>query len=153
MQVDLPVLLEALRDKPEKCMAMMMEFPASADKGARSRRAVLGPAAHFRQRQPEKSEWRDESGEKKQHDFCPCCLLTNSIDAFKPMLESDGFYAIRFYAARDGDGQPQADCRVNGEDFEAGKQALLKYVEKWPAAGVEFRKQYVVLQNMPEGGA
>src|SRR5690348_11923615 len=87
----------------------------------------------------------------QSHDFCPCCFLTNSMETFKGMLEGEGFFAIRFYAVRDAEGQAQADCRVNGEDFEAGKQALLKYVEKWPAAGFEFRKQYVIIQDAPPG--
>jgi hypothetical protein len=40
-----------------------------------------------------------------------------------------------------------ADCRVNGEPFEEGKQALRRYVETWPDAGFEWRKQYVILQT------
>src|SRR5215510_2708506 len=42
----------------------------------------------------------------------------------------------------------QADCRINGEDFAAGRRALCDYVKIWPQAGVEMRKQYVVLQAM-----
>jgi hypothetical protein len=37
---------------------------------------------------------------------------------------------------------------VNGEDFEKGAQALRDHGATWPAAGYEFRKQYVVLQSI-----
>jgi hypothetical protein len=37
---------------------------------------------------------------------------------------------------------------VNGEDFEPGRAALAKWVEKWPSRGFEFRKQYVILQTV-----
>ena len=83
-----------------------------------------------------------------EHPFCPCCFLTNTFDAFKALMESDRFYGIRLFAARGEDGSPQADCRVNGQDWEDGKRALLGYVETWPQAGLEFRKQYVVMQTL-----
>ena len=49
------------------------------------------------------------------------------------------------------EGVPAADCRVNGEDWEKGMQALREYARTWPAAGYEFRKQYVVLQSIQDG--
>jgi len=55
------------------------------------------------------------------------------------------------FAMRNSQGHAEADCRVNGEEFEPGKLALRKYVETWPEAGIEFRKQYVVIQNIPAG--
>jgi hypothetical protein len=72
--------------------------------------------------------------------------------AFQALLETDDFYGIRFYAMRDADGNPQADCRVNGEDWEPGAAALREYVAKWPERGFEFRKQYVVLQTVAGRG-
>jgi hypothetical protein len=42
---------------------------------------------------------------------------------------------------RDEDGTPGADCRINGEDYESGMEALRSYVATWPEAGLEFRKQ------------
>jgi hypothetical protein len=44
----------------------------------------------------------------------------------------------------------QADCRVNGEDWSAGAEALRAYVTRWPDRGFEFRKQYVVIQSPPQ---
>src|SRR5215510_12369335 len=79
--------------------------------------------------------------------FCPCCLLTNSYGAFESLIESDGFFAIRLLAMRNGDGSAQADCRVNGEDWQAGQRALCDCARTWPDAGFEVRKQYVVLQT------
>jgi hypothetical protein len=49
---------------------------------------------------------------------------------------------------RDANGDPQADCRVNGDDWDKGTEALRKYVGTWPAAGFEMRKQYVVVQTI-----
>jgi len=48
---------------------------------------------------------------------------------------------------RGPEGESGADCRINGLDWEEGKRALVKYVNTWPDLGVEFRKQYIVLQN------
>jgi hypothetical protein len=82
------------------------------------------------------------------HPFCPCCLLTNSFEAFRSLIEDDGFYGLRLFAARGGDDKPMADCRVNGDDWEEGAQALRAYANLWRPAGIEFRKQYVVLQSV-----
>ena len=62
-------------------------------------------------------------------------------------MEGERLYGLRLFAARGEDGAPQADCRVNGDDWEPGAQALREYVKTWAEAGYEFRKQYVVLQN------
>jgi len=51
-------------------------------------------------------------------------------------------------ATREKDGSTQADCRINGAEWETGKEALRAYAETWPHAGFEMRKQYVVLQPM-----
>ena len=67
----------------------------------------------------------------------------------KPMIWDGRFHGIRLFALRGPDGVAGADCRVNGEDWEPGKNALIKYVSSWPNRGVEFRKQYVILQNQP----
>lgn len=51
---------------------------------------------------------------------------------------------------RDADGTPQADCRVNGENWEPGAQALREYARTWPEAGFEFRNQSVIWQTVSE---
>ena len=144
-QVDLPVLLDALAETPAACMLMNMTFPAEGDTPPRARRAVLGPVGHFASATPV----TPGAGQPDDHPFCPCCFFTNTFEAFKPQLESTAFHAIRFYAARDANGTPQADCRINGLDHPPGADALRAYVTRWPDAGVEFRKQYVILQNAP----
>jgi len=70
------------------------------------------------------------------------------LEAFKELIEGSRFYGLRLFAARDEKGVPQADCRVNGEDWEKGAEALRKYVTTWPGIGYEFRKQYVVLHTV-----
>jgi hypothetical protein len=147
LQTDFVPLLDALRPKPESCMTMEMAFPAKDDKPARVRRAVLGPVAHFMQAPPSKSE----ENVAEEHPFCPCCLLTRSFEAFREFIEGDAFYCLRLFAARDAEGTPQADCRVNGDDWASGAEALRNYAKTWPEAGYEFRKQYVVLQSIDKG--
>ena len=96
---------------------------------------------------------RPAVAEPEEHPFCPCCLLTRSWEAFRELIEGDGFYGLRLFAMRDPEGNPRADCRVNGAEWERGKQALREYVRTWPGAGVEFRKQFVVLQSQESATA
>jgi hypothetical protein len=126
---------------------MEMTLPQKDASPDLRRRAVLGPVAHYAERPAAKSDGTSGS-ETEEHPFCPCCLLTNSFQAFQSLLEAEGFCGIRLDAARDENGKPQADCRVNGGDWEAGAQALRNYVKTWPARGFEFRKQYVVIQTL-----
>ena len=83
LQTDFVPLVDALRPKPESCTALEMAFPAKDGKPARVRRAVLGPVAHFMQDPP--GEAGQSASEK--HQFCPCCLLTNSFEAFREYIE------------------------------------------------------------------
>jgi len=152
-QVDFPPLIDALRPKPQACTMLEMAFPAKDAAPARVRRAILGPVMHYVTSPAASNEGRaadalaqGEAGDA--HPFCPCCLLTRSLETFRELIEDDGFYGLRLYAMRDEQGIPQADCRVNGNDWEKGAQALRDYVKTWPAAGFEFRKQYVVLHSV-----
>lgn len=156
VETDFVALIEALQPKPATCTTLRMNFPPKDRTPTYSRRAVLGPVAHYvqnpgickKQKVPNAGEVQGEQCEA--HDFCPCCLLTKSFDAFKELIEGSGFYGLRLFAARDGKGAPQADCRVNGTDWEKGAEALRMYAATWPEAGYEFRKQYVVLHTVEE---
>jgi hypothetical protein len=143
VQMDFVVLLDALRSRPQTCMLLELELPVREGRPARKRRAVLGPVSHFQEHPPQPSAGADP----EEHPFCQCCLLTRTFEAFRELLEGEGFHGLRFFAARDADGQPQADCRVNGEDWEPGARALRAYAATWRPAGYEFRKQYVVFQT------
>jgi len=151
-QVDFVPLLEALQPQPATCTTLKMSIPAEDGSSPRLRRAVLGPVMHYMQKPPAdgtvKGGQKASEGRNDEHSFCPCCLLTHSFDVFKPLFQGDGFSGLRLFAARGEDGTPQADCRVNGDDFEPGAQALREYVKTWPQAGYEFRKQYLVFQNL-----
>jgi len=154
-ETDLTALLEALTPMPETCTTLKMEFPEKDGKPAYSRRAVLGPPTHtYFVRDPRTIPERKKSGDSETqgeycegHDFCPCCLLTHSFEAFRELIEGNGSYALRLFAMRDVNGNNLADCRVNGTDWDAGADALRRYVATWPEAGIELRKQYVVLQT------
>jgi hypothetical protein len=132
-----------------------MAFPAKDGAPARVRRAILGPVMHYMaspsahiegSSAPANALAQEDAGDA--HAFCPCCLLTKSFEAFRELIVGDGFHGLRLYAMRGAEGTAQADCRVNGDDWEKGAQALREYVKTWPDAGFEFRKQYVVVHSV-----
>lgn len=140
LQMDFIVLLDSLRDRPERCQMLQWDWPD--DPSRKSRRALLGPIGHMIQ-------YPERVPKDADHPYCPCCLLTNSLRAFLTHLQTDALYGIRLLASRDDDGFTEADCRINGAEWEAGKEALRAYAKTWPPAGIEMRKQYVVLQSAP----
>lgn len=142
-RMDFPTLLDTLSDAPRASSFMEMAWPAPDGRGELKRRLVLGPTGHLAQRPDAVTE-----GEEPEHPFCPCCLTTNCLDAFQEYLQSDRTYGLRLYAARMANGEVSADCRINGEEFEAGKAALRKYAATWPDRGLELRKQYVVIRSI-----
>jgi hypothetical protein len=142
VQLDLPPLADATRVTPIDCSSMKLQLPEKDGSPGYARRVVLGPPGRY-------GLAASSAPQEGDHCFCPCCLLTNCFEAFKPLIEGDGVYAIRLYAARGVDDQPIADCRVNGQDYDRGKSALVAYTKKWSGGGVEFRKQYVILQPDP----
>jgi hypothetical protein len=154
-QTNFVALLDALQPKPATCATLGMNFPEKDGKPAYARRAVLGPVAHLVENPKTNADMNppasgeDVQGEQdEQHPFCPCCLLTRSFDAFSELIADNAVYGLLLFAARDQNGAPQADCRVNGNDWERGAEALRQYVTTWPDAGFEFRKQYVVLHTL-----
>ena len=160
IQTDFETLLDALRPEPQTCTGFKMALPASGNTPERKRRAIFGPVMHFAAKPsppalspPAPSLCGDapsnsETAENGEHQFCPCCLFTKSIDAFDEIVKSNSFCGLRLFASRDHRGIPQSDCRLNGEDFPSGAAALLRYVQTWPGKGVEFRKQYVVVHDL-----
>lgn len=141
-QVDLPVFLDADLEKPKNSLLMDFEIGRAKVELACNRRVILGPTQHLA-RQPLATDGKDE------HPFCPCCLFTSGVDAFRELIARDTFYGIRLFAMRNADGSVQADCRVNGVDWPAGVAALVKYAQSWPDRGFEFRKQYAVIRSRP----
>jgi hypothetical protein len=138
-QLDLPVFLDALLPKPDACM--LMSFHAAQNPAHRHRRVVLGPTSHVVQQPPPENEG--------EHPFCPCCMFTHCFDSFDKLLAADQFYGVRLFVMRNDQNAMEADCRVNGEDWPAGKEALLKYGQNWPHRGFEYRKQYLAIQRSP----
>ena len=138
VELDLTPLRDALRTKPEGMSLVMDPKRAGTALLTRNRRIVFGAPLHMAQRPlPDQTE----------HDFCPCCLFTNSLEAFEKLANDTQFYGIRLYAMRTAEGEIEADCRVNGEDWPAGAAGLINYVKTWPDRGFEYRKQYVCLQS------
>jgi len=143
LELDFPAIEDALHHElPNRTL-----FEMTLSDGI-CRRVVFGPVKCWGQPIPAAP---GEEGEGHP-PFCPCCLFTHCGEAFKPLLESKDVFAIRFFAMRDQDGSPVADCRVNGMDFPSGQAALVSCVKEWPGEGFEWRKQYVIVQNKPEAG-
>ena len=145
LESDWYVLLDVATDKASDYMRLEMTFDDVEP--AFKRRISFGNVLHYYEYPPAVSA---ETEHEDEHDFCPCCLLTHSLEAFQPLLQSQQNYAIRLFASRDDSGKVDADCRVNGEDWDAGLAGLKAYAEQWPDAGFEFRKQYVVVRNVAE---
>jgi hypothetical protein len=141
MRTDFLPLIDSSQPEPRLCTSMKMSFPTKNGGAERVRRAVFGPVMHLRENPPPK-----EAEESEEHPFCPCCMLTNSLETFKELFEAEGFIGLRMFAARTPDGGAEADCRVNGVDWEKGAVALRNYAATWAPAGYEIRKQYVVIQ-------
>jgi hypothetical protein len=136
---DLPVFIDALRDELKDCTAVV----TSQERWPRKRQIIFGPPVRA-MRRPTQEE------APAAHDFCPCCLFTNCFDAFVQFLEGNSFCGVRLFASRDDEGATSADCRIDGVDWPAGAEALRKYAATWPGQGLEYRKQYVLIRNLPE---
>ena len=151
-RMDLATLQDAVNDE--------LEYPFlgigyTDDKtGAEyQRQVVLGPMSHYQEHTPEPAEPKahatNDEDDEDDHDFCPCCLFTNSMEAFTEALKGREFVGVRLFASRDSDGEVSADCRINGHDFPEALPYLTAYAQSWPQAGFELRKQYVVIRNKP----
>ncbi|MDR2625208.1 MAG: DUF6348 family protein [Zoogloeaceae bacterium] len=139
-QQNLVTLQDAIKDVPDRCMQMEANFP-----DGRTRQIILGPAIRH---QTVVAAEQDEA-----HPFCPCCLFTHSGNAevLGGLLESSAFLGIYFFVFRN-EGNFNADCRINGEDFPDALPFLVEYAKTWPGHALEFRKQYVVLRDKPGQG-
>ena len=82
-------------------------------------------------------------------EFCPCCLFTNSMEAFDDQIkDTEKNYAIRLFAMKDANGEIKADCRINGEEYPQAEEYLKKYASTWKDCDIiKFRKQYVIIRN------
>ncbi len=140
-EMDLVTLNESFQERPTHCNFMDVPLPATPDSPAKTRRVVFGPVGHMAASAPPVQD--------DEHAFCPCCLFTKSIEAFRPALQSDDTLGIRLFATRDI--EVDADCRINGDDFPAGVEQLKVYVHSWPEMpGMEFRKQYIVIRTIDQ---
>ena len=145
-ETDLAVFLDALRPTPTKCMFMDMQPGEAGSSLPAPRRIVLGPTL----RMMSDEAVRAASATEDEHPFCPCCLFTQSFDAYRPQIDSTQPHGLRFFALRNQDGNTEADCRVDGVDWPAGAAALAKYAESWPLHGVEYRKQFALIYTPAE---
>jgi hypothetical protein len=143
LESDLPVFLDLLKESPENCTVVEMTLPPTSERGELKRRVLLGPVGYHAEGLANAEDWKP--GGEEHPPFCACCLFSNTAEALQPQIESDAFVAIRFFGMRHG--EIGADCRINGHDFEPGKEAIRVYVATWPQRGFEFRKQFAVIHT------
>jgi hypothetical protein len=143
-QTDLATLEDAVTGGQKSCLLLEMSLPSEDGKHELKRKIFMGPYIHNVAAPTE--EIADCEGDC--HDFCPCCLLTESMDAFQEQIGSRAFVGIRLYVCRDQQGAIAADCRINGEDHPLGVEHLTRYAASWPQRGFEIRKQYVAIRTL-----
>lgn len=135
MELDFVTLREAVRPAadPDPCSRLTM-----TNQNGSERSIILGPLQYY-----------EVSGVNEPHPraCCQFCLFTAGLDVWQPLVEATGWKAIRLFAARKGDGSVDADCRVNGGDFEPGRQALLAHAASWAGPGLAVRKQYIIIRD------
>ena len=138
---DLPVLRAAGARQSTDCSFIDFKERYQTTTLANARRVVLGPVS-----------WTvkdSAAAQNEEHPFCPCCFFTHSHEAMLEKLNARGLFAVRLFASRHPGQEVEADCRVNGLDWPAGKQALIAYAKTWPDRGFEMRRQYIVIQDLP----
>ena len=137
VRLDLLTLQDALRDEPRHCT--VIDLPASQAPAGARRQVLLGPVGHLvAHPDPLTTPTPFDAGG----------LFEQCRAVFDELLRSDRFLGIRLFASRDAHGVAGADCRVNGEPFAPGAQCLQREVQAWPAQGLEFRKQYLVVRTL-----
>jgi len=82
-----------------------------------------------------------------QSEFCNCCLYTKLMDSFDDIFHMKGLSCLRVLVGRGAEGEPIADCRLNGEEYPQGKAVLLSYAAQIPGTAPGTLKQYVVMHN------
>lgn len=142
LSIDLPVVFDALRVEPAASLSIRFDPDPAKNRLRAPCRLLLGPSSYLVERPAPEDEHAEHPGP------CPCCLWTHCFEAFEPLLHGETTRGVRLYAARAATGAAIADCRVDGEDFEPGKAALAAYARTWPDRGLQFRKQYAIVQPL-----
>ncbi len=149
IQSDWLLLLDVLKTNEHDFMTMQMEFDIEETGTKQKREIIFGNVAHYGGKQTQSASNNSDNDVEDEHDFCPCCLFTNSVEAFQPLLQSNDTFAIRLFASYDADTQTaDADCRINGEEFDQAKPLLCDYAKTWGSEDIEFRKQYIIIKSI-----
>ena len=145
LKTDWETLLDAA--DPQEAAHLRLTITPKGD--VPKRLVLLGSVGFFPAREDDGDE--AEAEECSLHgEFCECCLFTRSMEAFEPLIKSQENYAIRIFASRDDEGETDADCRVNGEDWDGALESLKNYAATWQGSGMMFRKQYIIIRNAPD---
>jgi len=147
VEYELSVLLDVIEPDPTTSAGVAFSWQEPHSQTRTVRKVTFGPIEWVRI-QPDITVF-----EPTGHLFCRCCMFRNRLisDTLGRFLKSNELHAIKLFAFRDADGKTSADCRVNGVNFEDGKNALLQYARTWPGRHMETRKQYITFHTVGSG--
>lgn len=80
----------------------------------------------------------------------------NRNEIIKPLFEAitgdflgrRGMYPIRCFMSKNSDQQIEVDCRVNGEEWKRGYDALVECCQRWEVQDYLFWKQYLLIYSL-----
>ncbi len=132
----------------EKSKYMSMRMDLNKEK-TRARHIFYGPVLSYPNFDMEDAKFKGIDIDPYIDEFCPCCLFTNSMEAFDNQIkDTTKNYAIRLFAMKNPNGEVKVDCRINGEEYPQAEEYLKNYAKKWKDCDImKFRKQYVIIRN------
>lgn len=137
--------------KFEKSEFMSMRIDLNKEK-TQAKHVFYGPVLSYPNIDVEDAKAKGIDVDPYIDEFCPCCLFTNSMEAFvKQIKDTNQNYAIRLFAMKDPNGEVDADCRINGEEYPQAEEYLKKYAKTWKDCDIiKMRKQYVIIKNVED---
>ena len=143
VDLDWETLDDCLKLKNSKYMSMEIELEDVV------KHVFYGPVLSYPNVDVEKLKVKGIDPDPYIDEFCPCCLFTNSMEAFDAQIkDTEKNYAVRLFATKNVNGEVEADCRINGEEYPQAEEYLKKYASTWKECDIiKIRKQYIIIRN------
>ena len=147
VDLDWLTLCDCLKFEKSEYMSMRIDLDKEKIK---SKHVFYGPVLSYPNFDVEEAKSKGIDIDPYIDEFCPCCLFTNSMEAFDEQIkDTSQNYAIRLFAMKNPDGKIDADCRINGEEYPQAEKYLKNYTKTWKKCDImKFRKQYVIIRNV-----
>ncbi|BBM45643.1 DUF6348 family protein [Leptotrichia trevisanii] len=147
VDLDWLTLCDCLKFEKSEYMSMRIDLDKEKIK---SKHVFYGPVLSYPNFDVEEAKSKGIDIDPYIDEFCPCCLFTNSMEAFDEQIkDTSQNYAIRLFAMKNPDGEIDADCRINGEEYPQAEKYLKNYTKTWKKCDImKFRKQYVIIRNV-----